>query len=78
MKLIGKFITRAAASASFRATTLNHEVWNHAMKNQVVEERFARLGSLCQGDKVLDGFRRFIGVQFGLEFSFFLTVTRKL
>src|SRR6202051_2472688 len=36
MKLVGEFVTRPAASSTFRASALNHELRNHPVKNQSV------------------------------------------
>src|SRR5215472_15911504 len=39
MKLVGELVARSTHSATVRAAALNHELRNHAMKNQTVVER---------------------------------------
>src|SRR5262245_4847621 len=58
MKLILKSITRIARSRSLRATGLNHEFVDHAMKLQPIIKTLLR-----QLLKVRDRLRRLVGVQ---------------
>src|ERR1700722_1458035 len=69
MKLIREFIPRSAASSTFRASALNHELRNHPVKNQSVIKipllflpgllvgKF--FGSFRQPDKILHRLGRF-------------------
>src|ERR1700761_7803120 len=69
MKFVAELIAWAAAAAAFGATTLNHEVGNHAMKNETVIKgplffltRFFVREFFCafgEANKVCDGVRRF-------------------
>src|SRR5260370_16950273 len=44
VKLVGKLVSWPSHSAALRAAALDHELWNHAMKNErVVERRFLLL-----------------------------------
>src|SRR6267154_530125 len=69
MKFVGKFVTRATHAGTVRASALNHEIGNDAMKNQSVVETAhfflsgffvgEFLSAFRQADKILDCLRRF-------------------
>src|SRR6202051_1359105 len=57
MKLIREFVTRSAASRTFRASALNHELRNHPVKRQpIIKIPFFLLSRLLVG-KFLGSFR---------------------
>src|SRR5579871_3030555 len=54
VELIGKLITRATAAGAFGAAALDHEIGNHAMKDEAVVERFAGFLAFGQRHEILD------------------------
>src|SRR5262245_5181053 len=70
MKFIGKLIPRPAHPRSVRTSALNHEIWNHAVKDQAIVKRallflpglFIRkfLGSFREPDEILHCLWRFL------------------
>src|SRR5690349_9715538 len=79
MEFIREFISRAAGAGSQGASTLNHEIGNHAMKCEaVVKCAFClliafRVGKLLcalgQPDEICDGLRRFLVKQTAYDVS---------
>src|SRR5690242_16487021 len=39
MKLVGEFVSGPTHAAAVRASTLDHELWDHAMENQPIVKR---------------------------------------
>jgi hypothetical protein len=70
MKLVAEFVARSAAAAAFGASALNHEVGNHAVKNQAVVKGplFFLAGALVgeffrafgEADEIRDSVRRLL------------------
>src|SRR5258708_1432003 len=69
MEFVREVVTRAAAAVALRASALNHEVRDYAVKNQAVvigplfllsaDRVLEFLGAFCEADKVFDGLRCF-------------------
>src|SRR5271169_4155733 len=69
MKFIAKAIAGIAGSRSERASSLNHELRNHAMENEAVVKWTLHflpglrvlefLGAFREADEIADGLRRF-------------------
>src|SRR5947209_7146866 len=69
MELVGELVPGPAAPGAFRVAALDHEVRDHAMKDGAIVKRFAGLGSFRQVDKIFDGLRHPVGMQFDFEFA---------
>src|SRR5579859_4184848 len=61
MKLVGELVAGTAAAATLRASALNHEVGNNAMKDKAVVEGLAGFGTFGQADEILNCLGSLVG-----------------
>ena len=59
MEFVRELIARAAASGSFGASALDHEIGNHSMEDDAIVERLPGLVSFGEIDEILYRLRHF-------------------
>jgi hypothetical protein len=70
MKFVGELVARPTTACPFGASTLDHEVRNHAMKNKAIIKRLAGLDALSEIEKIFHCLGHPVGKQSCLERSF--------